>query len=221
MSVEGNERKLLLFFVLFNFILGVRMGRIPKLVKEKALAEYHVSSSSIENEDPFSSSPYVRSIGSNSNNLTPSDFNLELIDEQLFSDDFDSISFDDSPSGIPSCKEYILPDNFTIDETKHEYEEKQFIVNCEEQFSNNVLERIKGLVTKLSEPITTIELGHEQSSFIRYLRWKMIDLCNTYNGGTRQSIERMNNMISHGVNININIKCFCLIESFLDQRFSW
>jgi hypothetical protein len=190
------------------------MGRIPKLVKEKALAEYHVSSSSIENEDPFSSSPYVRSIGSNSNNLIPSDCNLELIDEQLLSDDFDSISFDNSPSGVPSSREYILPDNFTIDETKSQYEEKQFIVNCEEQFSNNVLERIKGLVTKLSEPITTIELGREQSSFIRYLRWKVIDLCNTYNGGTRQLIERMNNMTSHGVNININITCFCLIDIF-------
>ncbi|CAF1244366.1 unnamed protein product, partial [Adineta steineri] len=33
---------------------GVRMGRIPKLVKEKALAEHRLSSSSIENEDPSS-----------------------------------------------------------------------------------------------------------------------------------------------------------------------
>ena len=194
------------------------MGRIPKLVKEKALAEHRLSSSSIENEDPSSLSPYVQSIGSNSNHLTSAEFNLELIDEQLLLDDFDSISFDNPPSTVLSRKEYLLPDNSTTDGTKHEYEEKQSTLNrtveYQDQFSNNVLERIKGLVTKLSEPITTIELDHEQSSFIRYLRWKIIDLSNTSNGCTRQLIERMNTMISHGVNINLSLLSFLFNRNF-------
>jgi hypothetical protein len=189
------------------------MGRIPKLVKEKALAEHHLSSSSTENDDPSpsigSSSPScVPSI--NSNNFTSTDFDLELIDEQLFLDDLDSISFDISSTKLPSCTSYILPDNFTIDETKHDHKEDLLILNrsvltdstgnCEEQFSNNVIKYINKFITKISHTIINTELGYEESSFIRYLRWKMIDLSNIYNERTRQLIERMKTMMSLEVN---------------------
>jgi len=185
------------------------MGRIPKLVKEKALAEYQFSSSSTENDDP---SPSIESLSPsiNSSLFPPSGFDLELIDEQLLLDDFDSISFDNLPAKLPSCASYILPDNFTIDETKHDHEDDLFTlnrsvltnctVNCQEQFSDNVIERMKKLMSKISHNIINTELDYEDSSFIRYLRWKMIDLSNIYNERTRQLIERMKTMISLQVN---------------------
>ncbi|CAF1423746.1 unnamed protein product [Adineta steineri] len=176
---------------------GVRMGRIPKLVKEKALAEHRLSSSSIENEDP--SSP----INFDINSLGFADFDLKLIDEQVLLDEFESISFDKFPSTTFSSS-----NNFLKDDMKHQYgtnqsklnrsNQKNCTVNDEEQFSNNVLARIKSLVTKLSQPITSIELGEENSSFIQYLRSKMIDLSNTHNGCTKQLIERMNSMLNSG-----------------------
>ncbi|CAF1526938.1 unnamed protein product [Rotaria sp. Silwood1] len=191
---------------------GVRMGRIPKLVKEKALAEHHLSSSSIENEDPSSSiastSPSCLS-SINSNNLTSTDINFELIDEPLFLDDFESISIDTPSTTSPSSHSYILPENFTIDEIKHNSKENSSVlnrsnlINCtvnnEENFSKNIIERVKKLVMKLNYPMTCTISDYEELSFIRYLRKKMFDLSNTYDGGTRQLVERMNNMINHEI----------------------
>ncbi|CAF0918935.1 unnamed protein product [Rotaria sp. Silwood1] len=206
---------------------GVRMGRIPKLIKEKALAE-HVSST-IENEDPTQlSSPRVPSININSHNpistSTTVDLNLPFIDEHLLFAELDTIPNDSqfkchSPPRIPSttvsssCHNYELPDNFTIDETRQRDDKEDdkrivklnhlaltnYMTNCEERFANNVIERMKNIVTKISHPTTCTELDYDESSFIRYLRWKMFDLSNTYNGRTRQLIERMNSMIHLGI----------------------
>jgi hypothetical protein len=203
------------------------MGRIPKSVKEKALAEHRLSSSSTENEDPnnFSVASLSPSINSNSNQFPSNDFDLELIDEQLSLDDIDTIPFDKSSATLPSCMSYILPDNFTIVETKHDEDGDLFslnrsvltncTVNCEEQFSKNIIERIQNLIIKISQPIIRTELNHEESSFIRYLRWKMFDLCNTFNGGTRQLFERMNSMIKLGVNKIFVSFFYCKFIRFL------
>ena len=203
------------------------MGRIPKLVKEKALAEY--ISSSIENEDPvLSSPPRVPPLRTNSNNpLSTSalvDLHLPLIDEHAFFADLDSMPIDHhlncrTPPSLPntatrlsSFHTYELPENFTIDETKQEDIEddkrivsldttalSHYMTNCEEHFASNVIERMRTIVQKISHPTTTTELDYEDSSFIRYLRWKMFDLANTYNGRTRQLIERMNSMMRLGI----------------------
>jgi hypothetical protein len=176
------------------------MGRIPKLVKEKALAEYHLSSSSTENDDLSLSNP-SSSPSINSNYFTPTDFDLQLIDEQLSLDEFDK-----SSAILPLCAGYVLPDNFTIDEIKNDRNTDLFtsnrsiFTNCEEQFSKNVIQRIGQLITKISRPITNIELGYEESAFVRYLRRKMFDLYNKVNGSTRQLIERMIGMIKLKVN---------------------
>jgi hypothetical protein len=227
MSVDGIKFKFKFFFFnYFIFNLGVRMGRIPKLVKEKALAEHHLSSSSTENDDP---SP---SMGSpppsiNSNIFPSKDFELELIDEQIFLDDFDSISFDNPPAKLlPSCTSYILPDNFTIDETKHDHEEnvltlnRSILTNCtvhyEEKFTDNIIEYIKKFFTKISHTIINTEISYEESSFIRYLRWKIINLSNTYNERTRQLIERMKTMINLEVNTIEIYSVSSILFSFLD-----
>jgi hypothetical protein len=222
MNIENNN-------LFLNFTLGVRMGRIPKLVKEKALAEH--TSSSIENEDPTQlTSLRVPPINSNSNNpLSTSsivDLNLPLMDEHSFFADLDSVPIDNQLNcHIPppvtttissSCNRYELPDNFTIDETKQEDNEEDkrivklnpsaftnYMTNCEEHFANNVIERMERIVQNISHPTKCTELDYEASSFIRHLRWKMFDLSNTYNGRTRQLIERMNSMIHLGVNNKI------------------
>jgi len=203
------------------------MGRIPKLVKEKALAEY--ISSSVENEDPTQLSlPRVPPIRINSNNpLSTSsiaDLQLPLMDEHSLFADLDSVPIDNqliyhipppltTTTILSSYHRYELPDNFTIDETKQEDNEDDkrivtlnpsaltnYMTNCEERFSHNVTERMKTIVNKISHPTTSTELDYEESSFIRHLRWKMFELTNTYNGRTRQLIERMNSMIRLGVN---------------------
>ena len=205
MSVEGKQMKSnYIFFGTNPFDLGVRMGRIPKLVKEKALAEHRLSSSSIDNDDsslsiPSSSPSIVPSINSNSNNFTSTEFELPLIDEQLFFNESHSISLDNPLRTLPSCTNHGLHDNFTFEENLNSSNHSD-LINCEKFFANNSIERIKNLVRKISYATTHVELDDEESLFIRYLRWKMFDLCNTYNGCRRQLIPRMDNMNSHGVN---------------------
>jgi len=200
------------------------MGRIPKLVKEKALAEY--ISSTIENQDPIQlSSSHVTPLRLNSNNplSISSIIDLPLLDEHSLFADLDSVPIYNqllchtppplTTTRLSSCHTYELPKNFTIDETKQEDNEddkrivmlnpsalSHYMTNCEERFANNVIERMITIVKKISHPTTSTELDYEESSFIRHLRWKMFDLTNTYNGRTRQLIERMNSMIRLGVN---------------------
>lgn len=174
------------------------MGRIPKLVKEKALAEHHFSSSSIENDDPNSSITSSSSSPSLLNNLTSKDISLELIDEQFLFDDFDCISMNNS---LLSCNSYLFPEDFIIDDKNNNHKENLSLLNnCTENFdesiTKNVLERLRKLVIKITHPLTYTVSDYEELSFIRYLRNKMFDLCNTYNDCTRQLMERMNNMIN-------------------------
>jgi hypothetical protein len=225
--VEYFERKKLCFFFIdFSIFTGVRMGRIPKLVKEKALAEY--ISSSIENEDPIqSSSSRVPPINSNINNhlstTNLADLHLPLIDDHSLFADLDGMPIDTqlnchtpptlTATMLSSCHSYQLPDNFTIDETKQEDTKddprivklnpsalSNYMTNCEASFANNVTVRMKNIVKKISHPTKCTELDYEESSFIRHLRWKLFELSNTYNGRTRQFIELMNSMIQLGVN---------------------
>ena len=184
------------------------MGRIPKLVKEKALAEYHHHSSDESTLSVTSSSPArVPSSDSISNHPTSTDYDLPLIDEHFFSAELDPISMEDLSEALPSCTSYVLPDNFTIDETKpilHESEATKKST-CTTQFDGSldfhlgVIERIKQLMSKIAHPTTSTILNDEESTFVRYLRRQIFDLCHTYNQRTRQLIERMNSMISQGV----------------------
>lgn len=203
---------------------GVRMGRIPKLIKEKALAEHN--SSSVENDDPAQSSPSRVPSMNSTNPVSTSvtvDLNLPLIDEHSLFADLDSVPIDNHckchtnsciNSNMSFCHNYKLPDNFTIDETNQNADDDNvdnrivtlnrtaltnYMTNCEEHFANDVTEHMKKIVTKISHPTSCTELNYEESSFIRYLRWKMFELSNQYNGRTRQLIERMNTMNRLGV----------------------
>lgn len=194
---------------------GVKMGRIPKLVKEKALAE--CISSSVENDDPTEiSSNDCRQMHKTST-TTLLDFSLPIIDEHSLFADLDAVPIDSqlnchTPPPFPTTitlsnyHTYELPANFTIDETKQEIDDDRivqlnpsalshYMPNCDEHFATNVIERMKVIVQKISHPTSTTQLDYEESSFIRYLRWKMFDLSNTYNGRTRQLVERMHSMI--------------------------
>lgn len=212
-----------------GIVAGVRMGRIPKLVKEKALAE--CISSTRENEDPSQPSsparvPSVPTATATTIDVlsgSPSaDVNLPLIDEHILFADLHTMVLDhqsnchtpppppttaDSVTHASNCQ---LPKNFTLDETNRDDFDRRIVTlnrsaltnymsNCEEKFATDVIEHMKQIVTKIAHPTTSSELSYEQSSFIRHLRWKMFDLCNTYNGRTRQLIERMNSMIHLGV----------------------
>ena len=211
-----------------GIVAGVRMGRIPKLVKEKALAE--CISSTRENEDPSQPSsparvpPVPTATAATIDVLSGSssvDLNIPLIDEHILFADLHSMVLDHQPNchtpppptttgSVTHPTNYQLPKNFTIDETKRDDFDKRIVTlnrsaltnymsNCEEKFATDVIEHMKQIVTKIAHPSTSSELDYEQSSFIRHLRWKMFDLCNTYNGRTRQLIERMNSMIHLGV----------------------
>lgn len=223
------------------------MGRIPKSVKEKALAE-HISATR-ENEDPTrASSPRIPPLsfppGDALSTSSMADISLPLIDEHSLFADLDRV-----PIGNPlacqtpppvntsvrtSCYRYELPENFTIDETKSEENEHDhrivklsptaltnYMTNCEERFATHVIERMRTIVNKISHPTACTELDYEESSFIRHLRWKMFDLSNTYNGRTRQLIERMNSMIHLRVGFLIERRhLILLVVRVLDRRLS-
>ena len=220
MSVEGIYRfdhpisiLLLLFFVFIGCYSGVRMGRIPKLVKEKAFAERHLSSSSsIENDEQssstvVSSSPYVSLINSISNNLTSTDIDLELI-----------LNDDVLLTMLSSCTNYKLPENFTIDETKCDHKGNLFVLNDSilrdytshdhESFAMNVIEYIKKFSTKINFKINKIKCSDEDLFFMQYLQKKIFNLCNIYNDCTRKLVKRMNSMIKYGVNSIIHLNLF-------------
>lgn len=159
---------------------GVRMGRIPKLVKEKALAEHHLSSSSTENDDPNSTS-CLQSL--HSSHLIPIDIDLEFFDEEFFSDDFDSLSFEAAS---------LSPDKTHFDETISNSDDDSLI--------SNYYEYCQKLGKLLSQSIVHTKLNDEQIEFIQYLRRHTIDLVSICNEHTQQLIDRMNTIN----NLNIN-----------------
>jgi len=174
-------------------VQGVRMGRIPKLVKEKALAECQHSSDESTQSLTSTSPARVPSSNSNSNPLLSTDFDLPLIDEQFYNDDFPSISLENLSVALPSCTSYVLPENFTIDETKLGKK------RVSEPFASSFLEKMKILAPKIAHQTDSIELDEDETSFIDYLRKKTFDLCQTYNQRTKQLIERMESMIDLGI----------------------
>ena len=182
------------------------MGRIPKLVKEKALAEHHLSSSSTENDDYNSPLPSPScSQSMHSINIPSNDFELPFIDDPSFLDQIDSTVFD-HPA-----------DKLLLDSSKSNVSNDRRI-NDSEEFSQNILPRIGQLVKKIPQTIIEAKLNDEESSFLRYLRWTMIEIshrCNAYN---RQVIERMKTMIDHGVWKKSNISFRNFFHS--DSRFS-
>ena len=198
MSVQGKKRVYLIRFSSRKsvrlFFSGVRMGRIPKLVKEKALAECQHSSDESTQSLTSTSPARVPSSNSNSNPLLSTDFDLPLIDEQFYNDDFPSISLENLSVALPSCTSYVLPENFTIDETKLGKK------RVSEPFASSFLEKMKILAPKIAHQTDSIELDEDETSFIDYLRKKTFDLCQTYNQRTKQLIERMESMIDLGVN---------------------
>ena len=199
------------------------MGRIPKLVKEKALAE-HVSPTA-ENRDPTKGSSTSTNAVDVPSASSIVDTDVPLIDDNALFEDLNLSLLSRrrdcrTPSLLPACARYELPATFTIDETirtvEDEAEDKRivtlsqsalthYMTNCEEHFSIDVVERMKAIGVAISHPTSRTQLDHEQSSFIRYLRWKLLDLSNTYNGRTSQLIERMNSMINLGVRHTVRV----------------
>lgn len=159
---------------------GVRMGRIPKLVKEKALAEHHLSSSSTENDDPNSTS-CLQSL--HSSHLIPIDIDLEFFDEEFFSNDFDSLSFEAVS---------LSPERNLLDET---------ISTSDDDFLlPNSFEYCQKLGKILSQSIIHANLNDEQLEFIKYLRRQSIDLVNTCNEYTQPFIDQINSINTLHIN---------------------
>ena len=114
---------------------------------------------------------------------------------------------------LPSCTSYILPEGFTIDETKRDHKENLFvsndlisrdcITNDNESFSKNVIGYVRKFSTKINFKINNTEYSHEDLSFMQYLQKKIFNLYNTYNDCTRKLVKRMDSMIKHGVNSTI------------------
>lgn len=189
MSIEGIDQinHETIISRLLCSLSGVRMGRIPKLVKEKALAEYHLSSSSTENDDfnsPLPSPTCSQSM--HSINIPSNDFELQFIDDSSFLDQIDSTVFEHPVEKLP------------LDPSKSDVSNERIMKDTDE-FSQNTLPRIGQLVKKIPQTIIEAKLNDEESSFLRYLRWTIIEISHRYNVSTRQVIERMKTMIDRGV----------------------
>ena len=214
--------------------VGVRMGRIPKLVKEKALAE--CAAPSAENEGQTDHRPTTTTTTEHLSAASIVDLHIPLIDDHLLFHELTSTSHErpfDCRTPHPVTKNSFEL-SFSIDETKSEPIDDPRIVRlsqlalthylggCEDRFATNVIDMMKGIVVKIAHPTCATELDYEQSSFIRYLRWRMSDLTNTYNNRTKQLIERMNEMIRHGVRRprrkNIRLFPLCSRRSKISQE---
>lgn len=198
------------------------MGRIPKLVKEKALAQ--TTSPSEEIDDLSSTTDPSAKVTEKSTTILDSahasivDLRIPSLDEHLSTDRMFRNSYNvqndiqTATTMLFSGGNYTVSKNVSPDETQSNWHDDDprivhltqralthYTAMHDVEFSSDVIERMKGIVDKISHPETTSELDYQQSSFIRYLRWKMVDLTNKYNGRTRQLIERMNIMINLGV----------------------
>ena len=207
---------IIIFSELLFLSAGVRMGRIPKLVKEKALAEHHLSSSSTENDEfnspPPSPSPSC-SQSMHSSNIPSNDFEFQLIDEPSFLDQIDSNFFDQTS--------FVKSDR-NDDENEEELRSSNSSEKCRKEFSQDILPKIRALVKKIPSTMIDTQLNEDESAFLRYLRWKTIEISRRCNAHLRQVIERMNTMIHLKVRCHERFRVFMkkIFIRQLDPRFS-
>lgn len=74
-----------------------------------------------------------------------------------------------------------------------------YMFNYEIRFAKNVLQIMRYLSQKLSQPFLIYELDFEVTSFFRYLRWKMLNSYLKHTKRLRELIERMFGIINLGV----------------------
>jgi hypothetical protein len=73
------------------------------------------------------------------------------------------------------------------------------------RYAKNVLQIMKYLAPKLSQPFLIYELDFEMTSFFRYIRWKMLNFYMKHTKRVRFLVERMFGVINLGVSRN-NLK---------------
>jgi hypothetical protein len=164
---------------------NVKMGRIPKKIKEKALRKYQKRQekySYLEMQDMI-----ISSTDSFSHHLSL----LRL--PSIFSSSFspNSIVFNHN---LSTSNENILTVSKYISTINDDY-----IFNYELRYSKNVLQIMKYLLPKLCQPFLIYELDFELMSFFRYIRWKMLDFYLKHTKCLRRLIQRMFGIINHDV----------------------
>ena len=76
-----------------------------------------------------------------------------------------------------------------------------YMFGCEIRYSKNVLQMMKYLAPKLSQPFLIYELDFEVSSFFRYIRWKMFNCYLKHTQRIQSWVERMFGIINLGVSV--------------------
>jgi hypothetical protein len=69
------------------------------------------------------------------------------------------------------------------------------------RYSKNVLQIMKYILPKLSQPFLIYELDFELTSFFRYIRWKMLNFYLKHTTRVRMLIQRMFGIIDLGVSL--------------------
>lgn len=198
---------------------GVRMGRIPKKIKERALknlskkldksnAQSDLNSSIVEcnNEQLFRTVDLIELTLSSSNvplvNLTENLSALRLpsvfyeISSPLSSNNSDTQSNGEQ-------NQCSTNDGFTVAKYISTINEMT-LIDCmfayEIRYSKNVLQIMKYFASKLRQPFLIYELDFEVTSFFRFIRWKMYNCYIKHTKHLRLLMERMFGLINLGVN---------------------
>lgn len=200
---------------------SVKMGRIPKKVKEKALRNYAKSLS--KSNSISSTSTSSQSLDSNKNPIVEQPFRTaDLIEETLssltiYNDDLSSLR-------LPSIfYELSSPSSSSTDSNSQNNDEKSecstndkltvakyistinetTLIDCmfafEIRYSKNVLQIMKHLASKLCQPFLIYELDFEVTSFFRFIRWKMYNCYMKHTKHVRLLVERMFGIINLGI----------------------
>jgi len=178
---------------------SVKMGRIPKRIKEKALRKHKKCR---EIKDTIISSD---NYGSLSNPTTESISSTDSLSHHLsllrLPTVFYSSSSSSSLNSINFNNNLSLSDNNMLTVSKYisninENRSIDYMFNCELHYSKHVLQIMKYLLPKLCQPFLIYELDFELMSFFRYIRLKMLDFYLKHTIRVRRLIQRMFGIIN-------------------------
>ena len=183
----------------------VKMGRIPKKIKEKALRKHRKRQEKMRNvkvQDMTISSTDALS------------HHLSLLRLPTIFSSFSS----PSPESIEYHNDLFISDGNNLTVTRYISTISENIIvnymhNCESRYSKNVLGTMKYFLPRLCQPFLLYELDYELMSFFRYLRWKILNSYLKHTTHLRRLIRRMLGII------DLKVKMFSQIS--LINRFGW
>lgn len=203
---------------------SVKLGRIPKNVKAKALRDHYNRQEQNKNQDiTILSDDDCDTQDSNDKTpeivIIPNGNTIDLIELTISSPA--TLNSNLSLLRLPtvfhssSSSEILNPNSVKLtSDTSSDHKMMtvsryisnlsentliDYMFNCELRYSKNVLQIMKYILPKLCQPFLIYELDVELMSFFRYIRWKMLNFYLKHTIRVRMLVQRMFGIINLGV----------------------